>query len=74
MRKTFGPKEEELIGDWRKLHNEDLHDSCSPDIVRLIKSTRRRWAGMWHVWRRKEIERVSGGKTEVKKNTWKNYA
>jgi hypothetical protein len=44
MRKTFGPKEEELIRDWRKLLNEDLHDSCSPDIIRLIKSTRR-WTG-----------------------------
>lgn len=44
MRKTFGPKEEELIGEWKKLHNEDLHDSSSPDIIRLIKLTRR-WAG-----------------------------
>jgi hypothetical protein len=51
VRKTFGPKEEELIGGWRKLHNEDLHDSNSADIIRLIKSTRRSWAGhvarMW---------------------------
>jgi hypothetical protein len=45
MRKTFGPKEEELIEDWRKLLNGDLHDSCSPDIIWLIKSTRRKWAG-----------------------------
>jgi hypothetical protein len=30
-------KEEELRGDWRKLHNEDFHDSCSQDIIRLIK-------------------------------------
>jgi len=44
MRKTFRPKEEEIIGEWRKLLNEVLHDSCSPDNIRLIKSTRERWA------------------------------
>jgi len=49
MRKTFGPKEEEPIGEWRKLHKDNLHVSSSPDIIRLIKSTRRRWAG--HVTR-----------------------
>jgi hypothetical protein len=45
LRKIFGPKREE-DGSWRKLHNVELHDLyCSPDIVRVIKSRRMRWAG-----------------------------
>jgi hypothetical protein len=45
LRKIFGPKTEE-DGSWRKLHNDELHDLyCSPNIVRVIKSRRMRWAG-----------------------------
>jgi hypothetical protein len=45
MRKIFGPKREE-DGTWRKLHNDELHSLySSPNIVRLIKSRRMRWAG-----------------------------
>jgi hypothetical protein len=39
LRGTFGPKRDEVTGDWRKLHNEELSNLyCSPNIVRVIKS------------------------------------
>jgi len=42
----FGPKRDEVTGEWRKLHNSLLNDLyCSPNIVRVIKSRRIRWAG-----------------------------
>jgi hypothetical protein len=46
LRGIYGPKGEEVIGGWRKLHNEELHNLyCSPSIIRIIKSRRMRWAG-----------------------------
>jgi hypothetical protein len=46
LRKKFGPKLDEVMGGWRKLHNEDLHDSySSPCIIRITKSKRMRWVG-----------------------------
>jgi hypothetical protein len=46
LRRIFGPKRDEVTGKWRKLHNEELHDLySSPNIVRVIKSRRMRWAG-----------------------------
>jgi hypothetical protein len=45
LRRILGPKRDEVIGGWRKLHNEELHNFyCSPIITR-IKSRRMRWAG-----------------------------
>jgi hypothetical protein len=42
----FGPKRDEVTGEWRKLHNEELNDLyCSPNIVRVIKSRRISWSG-----------------------------
>jgi hypothetical protein len=46
LRKIFGLKRDEVIGGWRKLHNEELHNLyCSPSIIRIIKSRRMRWVG-----------------------------
>ena len=46
LRKIFGPKRDEVAGEWRKLHTEELNDLyCSPYIVRMIRSRRMRWAG-----------------------------
>jgi hypothetical protein len=46
LRRIFGPKRDEVTGEWRKLHNEELHGLySSPNIVRVIKSRRMRWAG-----------------------------
>ena len=46
LRRVFGPKRDEITGEWRKLHNEEFNDLyCSPNIVRVIKSRRMRWAG-----------------------------
>jgi hypothetical protein len=46
LRRIFGPKRDEVMGEWRRLHNEELHDLySSPSIIRIIKSRRMRWAG-----------------------------
>jgi hypothetical protein len=45
LRRIFGPKKDEVTGEWRKLHNEELHDlHSSPSIIRIINS-RKRWEG-----------------------------
>jgi hypothetical protein len=57
LRRIFGPKRDEVTGEWRKLHNEELHMLySSPNIIRQIKSRRTRWAG--HVARMGEERNV----------------
>ena len=72
LRRTFGPRRDELTGEWRKLHNEELNDLyTSPSIVQMTKSRRMRWAG--HVARienSRGVYRLLVGKTEGKKITW----
>ena len=73
LRRIFGPRRDEEMGEWRRLHNEELNDLyCSPNIVRVIKSRRMRWAG--HVARMGEgrgVYRVLVGKTEGKRSLGK---
>jgi hypothetical protein len=46
LRRIFGPKRDEVTGEWRRLHNKELYALySSPDIIRVIKSRRLRWAG-----------------------------
>jgi hypothetical protein len=69
LRGIFGPRRDEVTGEWRRLHNEELNDLyCSPNIVRVIKLRRMRWAG--HVARMGEERGVYGvlvGKPEGKR-------
>jgi hypothetical protein len=73
LRSIFGPKWDEMTGEWIKLHNEELRDLCSsPSIFRIIKSRRMRWAG--HVVRIREKRneyRLLVGKPEGKATTRK---
>jgi hypothetical protein len=47
LRRIFGTKRDEVTGEWRRLNNKDLNDLySSPNIIRVIKSIRMRWAGM----------------------------
>jgi hypothetical protein len=46
LRRIFGPKRDEVMGEWKKLHNKELHDLySSPSIIRIIKLRRMRWVG-----------------------------
>jgi len=69
LRRVFGPKRDEVTGEWRKLHNEELSYLYSlPNIVQVAKSRRMRWAG--HVGRMGEergVHRVLVGKPEGKR-------
>jgi hypothetical protein len=69
LRKIFGLKRDEVTEEWRKLHNEELHDLYSlPSIIRIIKSRRRRWTG--HVSRmgeKRNAYRLLVGKPEGKR-------
>jgi len=69
LRSIFGHKRDEVTGEWRKLHNEQLNDVyTSPNIVRVIKTRRMSWAG--HVARmgeRRGVYRVLVGKPEGKR-------
>ena len=69
LRRVFGPKRDEVTGEWRKLHNEELSDLYSlQNIVWVVKSRRMRWAG--HVTRMGQgrgVYRVLVGKPEGKR-------
>jgi len=69
LRKVFGPKRDEVTGEWRKLHSEEFSDLYSlPNIVQVVKSRRMRWAG--HVARMgkgRGVHRVLVGKPEGKR-------
>jgi hypothetical protein len=69
LRRIFGPKRDEVTGDWRKLHNEELHNLySSPNIIRKTKSRRIRWTG--HVARmgRRGMHIVYGWKSQKERD------
>jgi hypothetical protein len=69
LRRIFGPNRDKVTGEYRKLHNEELHNLySSPDIIRQVKSGRMRWAG--HVARmgeERKLYKVLVGKPEGKR-------
>jgi len=66
LRRIFGPRRDEVTWEWRKLHNEELNDLySSPNIVRVIKLKRMRWAGhMARMGEERGVYRVLVGKLE----------
>jgi hypothetical protein len=73
LRRIFRPKKDEVTGEWRKLHNEELRYLYpSPSIIRIIKSQQMRWDG--HVTRmggEEERLQIIGGKSRRKETTRK---
>jgi hypothetical protein len=69
LRRIFGPKRDEVTGEWRKLHNEELHNLySSPDIFRQVKSRRIRWAGyVARMGEERKVYKVWVGKPEGKR-------
>jgi len=69
LTRIVGPRRDEVTGDWRRLHNEEINDLySSPNIVRVIKSRRMRWVG--HVARMGEERGVWGNRRE--RDHWGN--
>jgi hypothetical protein len=73
LRRIFGPKRDELTGEWRKLHNEQLHN-CTHHQILLGRSNHGELGGqgMWHVWER-SVHGL-GGKIQMKEPTQKTKA
>ena len=81
LRRIFGPKRDEVTGQWRKLHYEELNDlHSSPNVIQMIKSIRMRWVGhAAHVGCRRGAYIVLVGKPEGKRSLgrprhrWEGY-
>jgi hypothetical protein len=69
LRRIFGPKRDDVTGDWRKLHNDELHNLySSPNIIRIIKSRRSKLAGqLARMGETKNAYRILVGKPERKR-------
>jgi hypothetical protein len=76
LRRIFGPKKDDITGEWRRLHNEELYVLySSPNIIQVIKLRRMRWAG--HVaplGDRRGVHRILVGSSEERETTWKTKA
>jgi hypothetical protein len=67
LRRILGPERDEVTGDWRKLHSEELHNLySSPNIIRMIKSRRMKWAGVARMGEKRNSYRILVGKPEGK--------
>jgi hypothetical protein len=66
LRRIFGPKRDEITGEWRRLHNKELYAVySSPNIIRVIKTRRLRWAGhMARMGERRGAYRIPAGRPE----------
>jgi hypothetical protein len=69
VRRIFGPRRDEVTGEWRMLNTEELHNLySSPNIIRQIKSRRMRWAGhVAHMGEERNVYNVLMGKLEGKR-------
>jgi hypothetical protein len=69
LRRIFEPKRDGVMGGWRKLRNEELHNLyVSPSIIRITKSRRMRWAEhVARMWEKRNVFRLLVGKTEGKR-------
>jgi hypothetical protein len=69
LRKISGPKKDEMTGDWRKLHNEELHNLySSPNIIRKIKSGSMRGVGhVTRMWEKRNAYRILVGNPKGKR-------
>jgi hypothetical protein len=69
LRRIFGPKKDGVTGGWRKLRNEELHDLySSPNIIRMIKWRRMRWARhVARIWEKRNVYRLLVAKPEGKR-------
>jgi hypothetical protein len=69
LRRIFGPKRDEVKGGWRKLHNAELHSLySSPNIIRMMKSIRMRWArNVARMGAKRNEYRILVGKSEGKR-------
>jgi hypothetical protein len=69
LKRIFGPKRDEVMGGWRKLHNEELHNLySSPNTIRIIKLRRMRWAGhVAQMGEKRNVYRLLVGEPEGKR-------
>jgi len=68
LRRVFGPKRDEVTGEWRKLHEELSDLNSLPNVVRVVKSRRMRWTGhMASMGEERGVHRVLVGKPEGKR-------
>jgi hypothetical protein len=74
LRRIFGPKRDEVTGEWRKLHNEELHILYSSPNIRQIRSRRMRWVRYGTHGRGEECVQGFDGKARRKEAAWKAKA